>query len=123
MGIFFDPQVDNLNPTAQRAAIDHLLQMLAAAGTAIKQHPAEFWAVDQQRHTRKASAGPDINQRSGLAHQERQAVAGVDDVFGERFGALVRDQPLRGVGNHIEKLLERVAFHVKRRGGVESCFT
>ena len=123
MGILFDPQVDDLDAIAQLAAVDNLLQMLAAAGSAIEQHAAQLWAVDQQWYARKASARPDINQRSGLAHQERQAVAGVSHVLSERFGALVGDQALRGVGNHIQKLLQRVVFHVKRRGGVENCFT
>ena len=123
MGILFDPQIDDLDAIAQLAAIDNLLQVLAATGAAIEQHAAQLWAVDQQWYARKASARPDINQRSGLAHQERQAVAGVDDMLGKRLGALVGDQPLRSVGNHIEKLLQRIAFHVKRRGGMANCFT
>ncbi len=123
MGVFFDPQIDDLNAIAQLAAIDNLLQVFAATSAAVEQHATELWAVEQQRDTRKASAGADIDQRSGLADQERQAVAGVGDMLGKRFGALVRHQPLSRIGNHIEKLLERVAFHVKRRGGVENCFT
>ena len=97
--------------------------MFAATGAAIEQHATELWAVEQQRHARKASAGADIDQRSGLADQERQAVASVGDMLGKRFRALVRHQPLSRIGNHIEKLLQRIVFHVKRRGGVESCFT
>lgn len=123
MGILFDPQIDDPDAITQLAAIDNLLEVLAPTSTAIEQHAAQLWAVDQQRHTRKASAGPSIDQRPGLAHQERQAVAGVGDVFGKRLGALVRHQPLRSVGNHVEKLLQRVAFHVKRREGVGDCFT
>jgi len=123
MGIFFDPKIDDLNAIAQLAAIDNLLQVFAAAGAAIEQHAAQLRAVDQQRYAWKTSAGANINQRSRLAHQERQAIAGVGDMLGKRFRALVRHQPLSRIGNHIEKLLERVAFHVKRRGGVENCFT
>ena len=123
MGILFCAQVDNFNAIAQGAAIDNLLQVLAATGAAIEQHAAQLWAVQQQRYARKASAGANIDQRSRLTHQEWQAVTGVGDVLGERFGALVGDQTLGSVGNHIKKLLQRIAFHVKRRGGMECCFT
>ena len=123
MGVLFDPQIDDLNAIAQLAAINNLLQVFAATGAAVEQHSTELWAVDQQRHPRKTSAGADIDQRSGLAHQEWQAIAGVGDMLGKRFGALVGDQSLSRIGDQIEKLLQRVAFHVKRRGGVENCFT